>query len=101
MEKEEILHRSRMEQKDEREEIIKDKSMKWMVITMFCVAAVFAFIRSSKGESMYDLTVTVCSAVTVSNLYRYVHMKEKEYLYIGAITLAATIMSLFAFCMGR
>lgn len=101
MEKEEILHRSRMEQKDEREEFIRDKSMKWMVITMCGVAAVFAMIRASKGQSMQDLIVTVCSAASASHWYRYKHTKQKDYLYMGVITLAAALMALAAFCMGK
>lgn len=42
MNKEEILEKGRSENKDERDEIIREKSIKWTFLTMVALSAIFA-----------------------------------------------------------
>lgn len=101
MNKYEILEKSRSENKDEREEQIKDKSMKWTFLVMVITSAIFAFIRGLKGESELDLAVVVCSSIAVFYLYRYFMLKKREYLNLGIITFCVALICLIGFCLGR
>ncbi len=101
MNKDDILAKSRNENKDEREDAIRDQSIKWTFLTMVFLSAVFAYIRGTRGESMLDLTVVVCGSVAVSFLYRFFKTKRKDYLILGLIVAAAGIAALIGFCMGH
>lgn len=100
MKKEEILEKSRSENRDEREEIVRDKSMRWTLITMVVLSAAFAYIRGTKGESVMDLAVVVCGSTCVSFLYRFFKTKRKDYLVWGIVTACAAAFALVKFCMG-
>ena len=63
MKREDVLAMAQAEKRDERAEQVKDQSMRWTYIVMVLTAAVFAFIRAEKGESMMYLSVTVCASV--------------------------------------
>jgi hypothetical protein len=101
MNKDEILEKSRLEDRDEREEQIRDKAIKWTFLMMVLTSAIFAVIRGLKGESVLDLPVIVCSSITVFQLYKYFRLKKKEFLTFGIITLSAAAICLIGFCMGR
>lgn len=100
MDRDEILKISRNEKRDERDEQIQDKSMRWTLITMVALSAVFAYIRAGKGESVMDLSVVVCGSVFVSFLYRYIKTKKTENLVLGIICLLVAILALIRFCLG-
>ena len=101
MKKEEILAKSRSENRDEREEIVRDKSMRLTYVTMAVLSAVFAYIRGLKGESVMDLSVVVCGSVCVSFLYRYFKTNKRDYLIWGITTACVAILALVRFCMGH
>lgn len=101
MNKEEILAKAKQENKDERELLVRDQSMRWTYLTMVITAAVFAFIREQKGQPMMDLCVTVCASVCVGQLYRYVKTTDRSCLILGGIALVVAIISLIRFCMGH
>jgi len=101
MKKEEILEKSRSENKDEREEIVRDKSMRWTLVAMAALSAVFAYIRGTKGESVMDLAVVVCGSVGVSFLYRYFWTRKKECLFWGITSACAAVFALVRFCTGH
>ncbi len=100
MNKEEILEQSRSENRDERDDDVRDKSLKWTLITMVILSAVFAFLRARRGETMLDLTVVVCGSVSVSFFYRFAKTKRRELLILGGIIALAAILALIRFCMG-
>jgi len=100
MNKEEILEQSRSENQDERDEAVRDKSLKWTLITMVALSAVFAFLRAQQGETMLDLTVVVCGSVSVSFFYRFAKTKRRELLILGCIIALAGALALVRFCMG-
>lgn len=95
-----ILDKSRKEHRDEREEQVRDKSLKWTLITMVVLSAIFSYIRGTKGESMMDLSVIVCGSVCISFLYRYIKTKAKTYLFLAMICFAAALLSLVRYVMG-
>jgi hypothetical protein len=80
MNKEEILEKSRHENRggDERELQVKDKSMMWSYIVMVLMAAIFSFIRSEQGLSMMDLIATVSASACASMTYRSLRQKRKH-----------------------
>jgi hypothetical protein len=98
--KDEVLEKSRKENKDERDEIVRDKSMRWTLIMMVTLSAIFAFIRANNGDSIMDLTVVVCGSVFVSFTYRYLKTKRSELLIMGIISACVAIVALVRFCMG-
>ena len=100
MTKDEVLQKSRSENQDEREEVIRDKSIKWTMITMVLLSAVFAYLRAEQGQSMMDLTVVVCTSVSVSFLYRFLKTRRKYFLLLGLITLACAVLALVRFING-
>ena len=101
MKKEEILEKSRSENKDEREEIIRDQSIKWTFLSMVVLSAIFAYLRAAQGQTMMDLTVVVCGSVSVSFLYRYCKTKRKELLILGVVILLCALVALFRYCTGH
>lgn len=101
MNKNEILEKSRSESRDEREEQIKDKAIKWTFLVMVLTSAIFSVIRGLRGESVLDLPVIVCSSIAVFQLYRYFRIKKREFLILGITTLSAAAVCLIGFCMGR
>jgi len=100
MNKEEILEKGRSENKDERDEIIRDQSIKWTFMTMVLLSAMFAYLRAAQGQSVMDLTVVVCGSVSVSFLYRAVKTKRKDLLLLGLVLLICAIAALVRFCIG-
>ena len=101
MNKEEILEKSRAEQKDERDIVIRDQSIRWTFMTMVVLSAVFAYLRAARGQTMMDLTVVVCGSVSVSFLYRYVKTKRKDLLVLGLVLLICAVVALVRFCTGH
>ncbi|MDO4357525.1 MAG: DUF6442 family protein [Clostridia bacterium] len=101
MNKSEILARARNEKTDEMAIRVRDQSMRWTYLTMVAVAALFAYLRASKGQPMMDLCVTVCASVAVGHFYRAIRLHERSYLIIGLITLLVAVLSLIRFCMGH
>jgi len=100
MNKEEILERSRSQKMDEREEFEKDKSLKWALITMAILSAIFAFIRSEQNLPIMDLPVVMCGSTSVAFLYRFIKTKCKSDLMCSVITICVAIIALIRFCMG-
>lgn len=100
MNKEEILAKSR-KQGDEMEVQVKDKSFKWVLITMVALAALFAFIRAEQGYPMSDLTITVTGACFVGFIYRFIRTKDKFNLVLAMITLIGCIIGIYSFCIGK
>jgi len=100
MNKEEILEKGRSENKDERDETIRDQSMKWTFTVMVLLSAVFAYLRAQQGQSMMDLSVVVCASVSVSFLFRFFKTKRIELLALGIVTLLCAIVSLIRFFAG-
>ena len=101
MNKEEILEKGRSENKDERDVIVRDQSIKWTFITMVLLSAIFAYLRAAKGQTIMDLTVVVCGSVSVSFLYRYCKTKRKELLILGVVILLCALVALFRYCTGH
>lgn len=101
MNRDEILKSAQREHRDERTEQVKDRSMRWTYIVMVLTAAVFAFIRAEKGESMMDLSVTVCASVAAGQLYRFIKTRERFCLALSLVALAVGILALVRFCMGH
>ena len=101
MNKEEILEKSRAEQKDKRDIVIRDQSIRWTFMTMVVLSAVFAYLRAAQGQTMMDLTVVVCGSVSVSFLYRYVKTKRKDLLVLGLVLLICAVVALVRFCTGH
>lgn len=103
MNKEEILEKSRQENRggDERELQVKDKSMMWSYIVMVLIATVFTVIRSKQGLPMMDLSATVCASVCAAMTYRFIKTKDKQYLIIAIITLIVAVTATVRFFMGH
>lgn len=101
MDKEEILRKAQSEKEDERERQVKDRSMMWSYVAMVIAAAVFSFIRSEQGLPMMDLTATVCFSVSANYIYRYVKIRETQYLLIGLLMLCVAIFAAVRFMMGH
>ena len=99
MNKEEILELRRKENRDERDEAIRDKSNKWVFVVMIIIAAIFAIVRVMKGETMLDLTVTVCSAMAVSNWYQYKYTMKRDNLISAIIISVVAVVCLIVYCM--
>lgn len=100
MNKEEILEKSRSQRRDEREEFVKDKSLKWALITMAILGAVFALIREQQNLPIMDLPVIVCGSTAVAFIYRFVKTKNISDLMFSIITVCVAILSLVRYCMG-
>lgn len=101
MNKSDILARARSEKSDEMAIRVRDQSIRWTYLVMVIIAALFAYLRASKGQPMMDLCVTVCASVAVGHFYRAIRLKERSYLIIGVIALLAAILGLVRFCMGH
>lgn len=103
MDKEEILAKSRKENEngDEREQQIRDKSIKWTYITMVFFAAVFAYIRAEQGYPMMDLCATVSISVCAGQVYRFVRSKNRGNLVIACVTFVLFVLSIIRFVLGH
>lgn len=101
MNREEILAKAKNENKDEMELQVRDRSMKWTYIVMVLTAAIFAYIRETKGQPMMDLCVTVCASVATGHFYRFIKTRDTYCLILSVITLAVGIFALVRFCMGH
>lgn len=103
MTNEEILERSRNENKhgDEREKAILSNAIKVSFIVMVLSSAIFALIRSQQGYPMMDLTAVCCASTFANFIYRFIKTKEKSYLIIAIITLAAAIWATIRFFYGE
>ena len=102
MDKEEILAKSRKENKnnDERELQVKDKSIAFSYIAMTVMAAVFTAIRAGQGLPMMDLCATVCGSVCAGMAYRFFKTKKTEHLVLVLITFIVMIVAIMGFIMG-
>jgi hypothetical protein len=101
MNKEEILEKSRAQKVDERIEFVKDKSLKWALITMAVLSGIFAFIRGQQNQPMMDLAVVVCGSTSVAFFYRYIKAKDTSDLICSIITFCVAILALIRYCMGH
>ncbi len=101
MRKEDILAKAQDENIDEMALQIRDKSIRWTYLVMVIVAAIFAFIRETNGQSIMDLCVTICASVVAGQLYRFIKSKDKYCLTLGVIALIVGIFALIRFCMGH
>ena len=101
MNKDEILQKVRSENKDERDESIRDQSIKWTMMAMVLLSAVFAYLRAEQGQSMMDLSVVVCGSVSVSFFYRFFRTKRKDLLFIGVVMLICGVIALIRFLTGH
>ena len=100
MKREDILKMAQAENRDERMEQVRAMSMRWTYIVMVLTAAIFAFIRSENGQTMMDLSVTVCASVVAGQLYQFLKTKERSCLALGLIALCTGVLALIRFCMG-
>lgn len=100
MNKEEILEKSRKSE-DEMTVQVKDKSFKWILITMVVLAAIFAFIREEQGYPISDLTITVSGACFIGFIYRFIKTKDKYNLLLAIFTLISCIIGIYGFCIGK
>lgn len=101
MSKEEILTRAKNEKIDEMEAQFRDKSIKWTYLTMVLAAGIFAFVRAQRDQSIADLCATVCASVAAGQFYRYIKIKDKQYLIMAVITAAVGIFAAVRFCLGH
>lgn len=100
MNKDEVLKKAQAEHGDEREEQVKDRSLRWVCATMVLFAAAFAYIRGMRGQPVMDLCATVCASVCAGMAYRYCKTKEKSYLWLGIVMLACTVAAAIRFFLG-
>lgn len=100
MNREEILERSRKENVDEREVLVRDQSMRWTMLAMVVLSAIFAFIRESKGQSIMDLSVVLCGSCSVTFIYRFIKTRRKDCLVLGVISFIVAVLALIRFIMG-
>ena len=103
MTKEEILAKSRNENKngDERDKKILTDAVKCSFLVMVLAAAVFAVVRSLRGESVWDLPAVCCAAVSADFIYRYAKTKERWCLVPAAVTLIAAVVTAVLFFAGH
>lgn len=101
MDKNEILKMAQVENQDEMELQVKDKSMMWSYIVMVVMAAIFSFIRSEQGLPMMDLTATVSASVCAAMAYRFIKTRNKEHLFLALIMFVVAIVAIVRFVMGH
>lgn len=101
MDKNEILKMAQVENQDEMELQVKDKSMMWSYIVMVVMAAIFSFIRSEQGLPMMDLTATVSASVCAAMIYRFIKTRNKEHLFLALIMFVVAIVAIVRFVMGH
>lgn len=103
MNKEEILAKSRKENKnnDERELRVKDKSMTFSYIVMVIMAGAFTYIRAGNSLPIMDLCATVCGSVCAGMAYRFFRTKRTEYGIIALITFIVMTAAIILFVMGH
>ena len=101
MDKNEILKMAQVENQDEMELQVKDKSMMWSYIVMVVMAAIFSFIRSEQGLPMMDLTATVYASVCAAMTYRFIKTRNKEHLFLALIMFVVAIVAIVRFVMGH
>ena len=103
MTKEEILEKSRKENKngDERDKKVLSDAVKYSYAAMAVCSAFFAFIRSRQGFPAMDLPAVCCVSVCVNFLYRYGKTKERSSLVTALIMLACSVIFTILFFMGR
>ena len=101
MDKNEILKMAQVENQDEMELQVKDKSMMWSYIVMVVMAAIFSFIRSEQGLPMMDLTATVSASVCAAMTYRFIKTRNKEHLFLALIMFVVAIVDIVRFVMGH
>ena len=97
MDKNEILKMAQVENQDEMELQVKDKSMMWSYIVMVVMAAIFSFIRSEQGLPMMDLTATVSASVCAAMTYRFIKTRNKEHLFLALIMFVVAIVAIVRF----
>lgn len=100
MDKDTILRKAQSEE-DEMVVQTRERAMRYTYIALVLSAAIFAFIRDSKGLPMMDLCATVCFSVFAGRIYCFVKTKERFELIMAVITFAAAVMATIRFFMGH
>ncbi|MDE7399618.1 MAG: hypothetical protein K2N06_08840 [Oscillospiraceae bacterium] len=92
MKKDEILAKARAEKSDEMENHIYDRSMIWMILGMFVCLCIFSYTRLERDMPTEDYTATLCIAIAVGNIYRFIKLKRRHYLMLGIVFAAVGIL---------
>ena len=82
MNREEVLAKSRAENKDqdERDKLVSAQAANYSALGMTLVFVLFSVIKISKGETCYDLLSIHFSYLTASQLFRYKLLGDKKEL---------------------
>lgn len=86
-----------MENHDEMEDHIKDKSFFVSTITLVIVAELFVYVRMINGHVIWDLCITEWAAITAGFLYRFIRTRNKLQLLI--VVASGLMLAISIFCM--
>lgn len=103
MNREEILEKSRQENKngDERERVLSTKAQAYSMVGMAVMLIVLSCIKFKKGESVYDLLALYFSSIASSEVFRYCLLKEKKYLYTAICYVLTSVLFMITFIIER
>lgn len=102
MDKDEILTRSRMDNRrwDERERRVTDEAGTWGAVAMaIAVALVFIIRTLSKGGSPYDLLAILFAYLAMANAYKLRKTESKQTLLVTALYGVIAIGCLCAYAV--
>lgn len=100
MDKETILKKAR-EEEDEMVVQTHERAMRYTYIALVLCAAIFTYVRASKGQPMMDLCATVCFSIFAGRLYCFVKTKERFELSMAVITFLVAVGATIRFFMGH
>ena len=99
MNKEEILKKAQRENIDEREEIVKDHSLRYAYGVMAMLTAFFTFLRSQSGQPTTDLIIVTCGSVCASMSYRYYKTRKGDDLFFAILMFVLCVLAIIRFIM--
>lgn len=99
MNKEEILKKAQRENIDEREEIVKDHSLRYAYGVMAMLTAFFTFLRSQSGQPTTDLIIVTCGSVCASMAYRYYKTRKGDDLFFAILMFVLCVLAIIRFIM--
>lgn len=80
MQKEDVLAKSRAEQKDEYEEKVNIKGSYWGMIILMVACMFFAATKViNDGQPFFEFPAILFAYLSGTNLYSYIKMKKAEY----------------------
>jgi hypothetical protein len=100
LKKEEILNRSRNENKDERLLTIETEALSVGLVTVLAFVVIFGLWNLAHGIRSFELSAIFTGYLATAGFYKYKKLQTKRELVVGIFGTVATAATSIAFFLG-